>query len=165
VVQYTTIGDTIFTASGVFSCTDVPERAISNWGEGLASFVLSGVRRPAYTLLYTTTTEREGSVLRIRLTLEAALQHADMSGRELERRSGVHRDTIGKYRHNAARIVSLDILERFCDALGCTFTAMLAVEPDATRPSERPPTAPTPQGKRRTIAELEYELARREGWM
>src|SRR5262245_3879444 len=102
---------------------------------------------------------------RIHLTLEAVLQHADMSGRELARRTGIHRDTIGKYRHNAVRIISLDIFERFCDALGCTFTDLLAVERDAPRPSERPPAALTPQGKRRTIAELEYELARREGWV
>ena len=49
---------------------------------------------------------------RIRITLEAALRHVGMSGRELERRTGVHRDTIGKHRHNEVRIISLDILER-----------------------------------------------------
>ena len=62
---------------------------------------------------------------RIHITLEAALQHADMSGRELERRTGVHRDTIGKYRRNAIRIISLDILERFRDALGCSLADVL----------------------------------------
>lgn len=79
----------------------------------------------------------------IRLTLEAALKRADMSGRELERSTGVHRDTIGKYRHNTVRTVSLDILEAFCEALGCQLADLLTDQPlaPAPRPNERPATA------------------------
>ena len=63
----------------------------------------------------------------IRITLEATLQHADMSGRELARRVGCHNDTISKYRHNAVREVSLDLLEKFCTALDCTLNDLLRI--------------------------------------
>lgn len=106
---------------------------------------LSGMSRPAYTLLHTTTTEGEGSVPRIRITLEAALKCANMSGRELERRTSVHRDTIGKYRHNAVRIVSLDMLERFCAALGCELSDLLTDQPTTTVPQSSKRLAPVVQ--------------------
>ena len=80
---------------------------------------------------------------RIRITLEAALKRADMSGRELERLIRIHRDTIGKYRHNAVRMVSLNVLEHLCGGLGCQltdlFTDMIIAPHGQPRQGIRPP--------------------------
>src|SRR5262249_43853081 len=108
----------------------------------------------------------------IRITLEAALQNADVSGRELARRVKCHNDTISKYRHNAVREVSLDLLERFCAALGCQLSDLLSDQPEsalarpivqplaasaAPRLDERPVTIRMP---RPTLAELQTLIAR-----
>lgn len=62
----------------------------------------------------------------ITITLEACLKLLDVSARELSRRCGVHRDTIGKYRHNTVRIVDLNILEAFAVALDVRLKDLLS---------------------------------------
>jgi len=86
----------------------------------------------------------------IRITLEAALKRADMSARELARRVGAHRDTIGKYRHNAVRMISLDLVESFCCALGCSLGDVLTDQPATAQPSPAiplPTTTTAPQAR------------------
>jgi len=104
---------------------------------------------------------------RIRLSLEAALQHANMSGRELERRTGVHRDTIGKYRHNTVRLVSLDILESICDALGCGLSDLLSdqPEPDMSRPHAPAETVQRSPGTPSHTSIHEMTTAEFERWL
>ena len=117
---------------------------------------------------------------RIRLTLEAALQHADMSGRELARRAQCHNDTVSKYRHGMMREVSLDLLERFCAALDCQLADVLTDQPPASvpqsskwpaptlQPPTKAPAAPERQPKatswmrRPTIAEFHTLIARKQ---
>ena len=116
----------------------------------------------------------------IQITLEAALQHADMSARELARRVGCHRDTVMQYRHGRVRMINLDLVEAFCAALGCQLTDVLTDQPEhaASRPSARPapaiqpttkaPAAPERQPKvaawmpRPTLAEFQTLIARKK---
>src|SRR5262249_8043490 len=77
----------------------------------------------------------------VRITLEEALKRADMSARELSKRSGAHRDTVSKYRHNAVRIINLDLIEAFCEVLHCRVHDILSDQPTpAAQPGERPAT-------------------------
>lgn len=55
----------------------------------------------------------------IEIRLEQLLNERGMTAYALAKRAGLHQSVIGKFRHNAAKAVRLDVLDRICEALGC----------------------------------------------
>lgn len=55
----------------------------------------------------------------IEIQLEQLLNERGMTAYALAKQAGLHQSVIGKFRHNTAKAVRLDVLERICDALGC----------------------------------------------
>lgn len=55
----------------------------------------------------------------IEIRLEQLLNERGMTAYALAKQAGLHQSVIGKFRHNAAKAVRLDVLDRICEALGC----------------------------------------------
>lgn len=55
----------------------------------------------------------------IEIRLEQLLNERGMTAYALAKQAGLHQSVIGKFRHNRAKAVRLDVLERICDALEC----------------------------------------------
>jgi DNA-binding Xre family transcriptional regulator len=80
----------------------------------------------------------------LRLSVNDAMARANCSARELARRIGAHVDTVSRYRHDAIRTVSLDLLEAMCAALNCHLTDLVHEDAPGSphRTGTRPPAAP-----------------------
>jgi putative transcriptional regulator len=55
----------------------------------------------------------------IEIQLEQLLNSRGMTAYALAKQAGLHQSVIGKFRHNQAKAVRLDVLEKICNALGC----------------------------------------------
>ena len=55
----------------------------------------------------------------IEIKLEQLLNERGMTAYALAKQAGLHQSVVGKFRHNVAKAVRLDVLDRICDALGC----------------------------------------------
>src|SRR5262245_13455818 len=86
----------------------------------------------------------EAERIAITITLEEALQRADMSARELAWRVGCSKDTVSQYRYGRVRKVNIDLLELFCAVLHCLLSALL---------SDKPPTSVQPSSERSVTAQ------------
>ena len=69
----------------------------------------------------------------IRITLSARCGENRVSQAELARMTGIRRNTIGDYYNDFAERISLDHLDRICEALDCTPSDILRWEPNKTR--------------------------------
>lgn len=69
----------------------------------------------------------------IRITLSARCGENRVSQAELARMTGIRRNTIGDYYNDFAERISLDHLDRICEALDCTPSDILHWEPNKTR--------------------------------
>lgn len=66
----------------------------------------------------------------IEIKLEQLLNERGMTAYALAKQAGLHQSVIGKFRHNAAKAVRLDVLDRICDALGCEPGELLVRNPE-----------------------------------
>lgn len=55
----------------------------------------------------------------IEIQLEQLLTARGMTAYALAKQAGLHQSVIAKFRHNEAKALRLDVLEKICDALGC----------------------------------------------
>ena len=55
----------------------------------------------------------------IEIQLERLLNDRGMTAYALAKQAGLHQSVIAKFRHNEAKAVRLDVLERICIALEC----------------------------------------------
>lgn len=69
----------------------------------------------------------------IRIMLSARCGENRVSQAELARMTGIRRNTIGDYYNDFAERISLDHLDRICEALDCTPSDILRWEPNKTR--------------------------------
>ena len=66
----------------------------------------------------------------IRIMLSARCGENRVSQAELARMTGIRRNTIGDYYNDFAERISLDHLDRICEALDCTPSDILRWEPN-----------------------------------
>jgi len=66
----------------------------------------------------------------IEIQLEQLLTDRGMTAYALAKQAGLHQSVIAKFRHNAARAVRLDVLERLCAVLRCEVGELLVRVPD-----------------------------------
>lgn len=55
----------------------------------------------------------------IRIQLEQLLNERGMTAYALAKQAGLHQSVIAKFRHNEAKAMRLDVLEKICAALDC----------------------------------------------
>ena len=55
----------------------------------------------------------------IEIKLEQLLNGRGMTAYALAKQAGLHQSVIAKFRHNEAKAVRLDVLERICNVLEC----------------------------------------------
>ena len=55
----------------------------------------------------------------IEIQLEQLLNARGMTAYALAKQAGLHQSVIGKFRHNQAKAVRLDVLEKICNVLEC----------------------------------------------
>ncbi len=55
----------------------------------------------------------------IEIQLEQLLTNRGMTAYALAKQAGLHQSVIAKFRHNEAKAVRLDVLERICNVLEC----------------------------------------------
>ena len=75
----------------------------------------------------------------IDIKLEQLLKERGMTAYALAKRAGLHQSVVGKFRHNEARAVRLDVLERLCAALECEVGELLVRVPDEDRAADVKP--------------------------
>jgi putative transcriptional regulator len=80
----------------------------------------------------------------VRLKLDALLESRKMSAYRLAQDSGIRENTIGLYRRNAAKTVSIEHLGLMCAALRCGIGDLMEYIPD----SRAKPNSPRRSKKR-----------------
>jgi len=66
----------------------------------------------------------------IEIQLERLLNERGLTAYALAKQAGLHQSVIAKFRHNQAKAVRLDVLEKICNALGCEPGDLLARKTD-----------------------------------
>lgn len=66
----------------------------------------------------------------IELRLEQLLSDRGMTAYALAKEAGLHQSVISKLRHNEARALRLDVLDRVCAALNCEPGELIVRVPD-----------------------------------
>ncbi len=61
----------------------------------------------------------------IRLTLDIAMERVGISRYELAKRTGIHYQVIDKYYKNKVKRYDSFVLDRICDALGCSVSDII----------------------------------------